>query len=404
MREKDIKEKKLPNRQIVWITLVIITNMLTFWLTGTGIISLPDTVTIRNSSDEFRSELVKINELNNVIQKYYLRDADEEALGEAAIKAMFEALGDKYSEYYPKSTYESISNSMSGTFGGVGVIFTKEDDGSFLVNGTVSGSPVEKAGVQKGDTIVKVNGESVADMDTETLMSKTRGEIGTELTMTFDRSGTQTDYKLKREQLNEQTILSANQNGIGYIYVAEFGEGTAADFEKALKELESQNVTGLVIDLRDNPGGLVKSAVSIGDLLMDKGELGYATSKSGKKDAFTTTDGKTTLPVVVLVNENTASAAELLSGGLQKAGAAKIIGTTTYGKGVIQGMSSLSDGSGYKLTIQEYFLSDGTQVNEKGITPDIVVEETEDMKNGTMTDLSQDVQLTQALDTLKAAS
>lgn len=384
------------------VTVVILTNMITAFLIVSGLVSFDDTVVLKNPSAEFRQELVKLNGLNTLINDNYIGTVDNAAMGEAMAQTMFEQIGDPYSVYFSKDDYTAISDMYTATFGGIGVVIDGSEPGRLLITKVLDNTPAQKAGVQENDVITAVNGEDVRGADVTSVVAKTRGEAGTDVTVTVERGGVPMDFSMTREKINDITVQSLNLDGTGYIYISEFGAGTADEFKKALDELLAEGVTGLVIDLRDNGGGVVSAATEVADMLMDSGEVGYAVDKNGNRQDFTTKDGKVEIPFVVLVNGNTASASELLAGALKQTGT-PIVGTRTYGKGVIQGMSGLGDGSGFKLTLQEYFLKDGSAVNKVGIEPTVVIDASEAMKNGEITSVEQDVQLQQALNTLRAA-
>lgn len=358
-----------------WITLIILTNMLSIYIFTSGLISFPNTIVLKNNSPEFLYELEKLNSLNNIINNNFIEEVDNKALGEKLIDTMFDFLGDKYSDYYPQEEYQSIEETYSASFGGIGISITQSDEG-ILIKQIVDESPAQKAGVQENDLLYKVNGEKITGLEIEDIVSRTRGDIGTDLEITVLRNGEEITYNLTREKIPNNTIYSENMDGIGYIYISTFGYGTASQFRNALKTLLEENISGLIIDLRYNGGGIVNSAIEIADIFLDAETVGYTIDNKGDKEYFTTTDGKEDIPFVILVNEYTASSSELLSGILQKSGRI-VIGETTYGKGVIQSFTGLRDKTGYRLTFLEYYLKDDSKVNNIGITPNIIVENTE---------------------------
>lgn len=384
-------------KNLTWFTLLVLTNLLSIYLFLNGVFTVPNTLILRNSSPEFLHELDKLNDLNIMINANYTGEVDNTALGEETISSMFEGLGDPYSEYYTKDEYQTISDAISGTFGGVGVMINGSNPEEITITGIIPNSPAEEVGIQSGDIITKVDDEVVTGQPLDVVVSKTRGEVGSDVKITVMRNGEEKDFTVKRRKIDESTVTSEDFDGIGYIYISSFGTATAEQFKKALSELESKNVSGLIIDLRQNGGGIVDSAVEVADLLLDSTTIGYAVDSKGNKSSFTTKDGKTNLPFVVLVDENTASASELLAGSLKNNGI-QIIGTNTYGKGVIQAMSGLPDGSGYKLTIQEYFLGDDSKVNEVGIAPTVEVG-LDDVSN--VGDPEKDSQILKAIEVLK---
>lgn len=380
---------------ITWVTIVILTNLITLNIFTSGYIQLPNTVVLKNESSEFLAQLTKLNYLDKIINNRYIGEIDNEAIGDSLFEALFSSLNDPYSEYFTTEEYETILNAYTGTFGGIGVVINGSNPEALEITDVVVDSPAQEAGIQSGDIIKRVDGEDVTGQSLDVVVSKTRGEIGTPLNLVVERDGTEVEFNLVRAKISGNTIFSENLDGIGYIYISSFGEGTADQFKNELDNLLNQNITDLIIDLRDNGGGLVNSAVEIADYLLDQDILAYALDKDGERVNYTTTDGKIEIPYVILVNENTASASELLAGGIQQAGGI-IIGTNTFGKGVVQSMTGLLDNSGYKLTVQEYFLKDGSEVNKVGIEPNYIVELPEEI-----TDESEDSQLNTALEILQ---
>lgn len=355
---------------ITWITILILSNLLTLYSFSHNFFHLPNTIVLYNESTEFLDELEKLNLTNRIINSQFIGDLDNTTIGENLISYMFTQLGDKYSEYYTIEEYSDYLNTYSGSFGGIGVVIDSSDPTALLITDVTTDSPAQKAGIIANDVIIKVDDEDVTGMDIKEVVSKTRGEVGTDVKLTVLRNGEELEFTITRDTIDNNTINTENFDGIGYIYISQFGTGTGEQFTEAVDELIDQGITGLVIDLRSNGGGIVNSAIEVADYLLDAETIGYSVNKNGVESKFTTEDGKIDIPFVVLVDKNTASASELLAGSLQKNGV-PIIGENTYGKGVIQAMGKLYDGSGYKLTVQEYFLSDGTKVNGIGIIPDV---------------------------------
>ena len=314
----------------------------------------------------------KVNELWDIIEKNYYIEPNEENMKEGLAKGVFIGLGDKYSAYMTKDEYESYETSVTGEFDGIGVTFQMNKDGEFEVISTVKNSPAEKAGVKKGDIITKVDGKEYDDADK--IGAAMRGKRGTTVKVTYERDGKENTVTLTRAHIVTETVTSkVLDDNIGYIKISSFEEKTDADFESALSEMESKAVKGVIIDLRDNGGGLVKSGVNIADKLLGKCVITYMEDRKGDKEYYRSNSDCTQLPYVLLVNGNTASASEILSAAVKDKGRGKIVGTQTYGKGVVQVSGRLSDGSGYRLTIMQYFSPNGNAIHEKGIKPDYVV-------------------------------
>lgn len=314
----------------------------------------------------------KVNELWDIIEKNYYIEPNEEDMKDGLARGLFIGLGDKYSAYMTKDEYESYETSVTGEFDGIGVTFQMNKDGEFEVISTVKNSPAEKAGVKKGDIITKVDGKEYDDADK--IGAAMRGKSGTTVKVTYERDGKENTVTLTRAHIVTETVTSKMlDDNIGYIKISAFEEKTDADFESALSEMESKAARGVIIDLRDNGGGLVKSGVNIADKLLGKCVVTYMEDRKGDKEYYRSNSDCTQLPYVILVNGNTASASEILSAAVKDKGRGKIVGTQTYGKGVVQVSGKLSDGSGYRLTIMQYFSPNGKAIHEKGVKPDYVV-------------------------------
>lgn len=316
----------------------------------------------------------KVNELWDIIQKDYYREPDMEKIQDGLAKGLMAGLEDPYSGYMTKKEYESYETSMMGEYDGIGLTFNQNKDGEFKVVSTIKGAPAEKAGIKKGDTIVKVDGKEYDDADS--IGHAMRGKSGTKVKVTYVRDKKETTVTLTREHIIQESVEYKVLDGnIGYIKIIAFEENTDKDFEKALSDMEAKAVKGLIIDMRDNGGGLVKSAINIADHLLGKTVVTYLEDREGEKEYYKSDEKQTGLPYVLLVNGNTASASEIISAAVKDKGKGKIVGTKTYGKGVVQISDKLSDGSGYKLTIMQYFSPNGNQINEKGVEPDYVVKD-----------------------------
>lgn len=317
----------------------------------------------------------KVDFLRSYVIENYYKEVNEEDLDTGILRGLFDGLGDYYSYYMTEEEYESILISLTGEYSGVGITLAPNDDGYIEVIAPTEGSPAETAGIKRGDIILSVDGVEYAGAEIDTAAAAIRGRSGTTVDLTILRDGEELQFSLRREKIISKTVKSemlADQ--IGYIRISSFEESTYEDFKIALSDMEDKGVKGLVVDLRDNPGGLVDSCIDIADLLMDKGTVVYSENQYGDREYYTTKDGSTPLPYVLLVNGGSASAAEILSAGVQDNGAGIIVGTQTFGKGVIQQMDQLADGSAVKLTILQYFSPNGNVIHQIGITPDHIVE------------------------------
>lgn len=331
----------------------------------------------------------------------YTDEMSEEILNEAAIKGYVEGLGDPYSVYYDAEETKSLMESTSGEFGGIGVGLTQNIDTMIIsFTNVYEDSPGERAGFKEGDILYKVNGEEVTGQDLDQVVSKIRGEKGTEVELTVLRGEQMEEYTgTAIRDIIEVTTVSSEllEDSIGYIAVSGFEKVTYHQFEEAIEELKTQGMTGLIVDLRNNPGGNLSTVCEMTDLILPKGIIVYTEDKNGKKQMeMSDEEHQLDLPLVVLVNGNSASASEIFAGAVQDYGAGKIVGTTTYGKGIVQQIYSLSDGTALKITTSEYFTPNGRNIHGKGIVPDVVVEYEYDEANP-----EADNQLQAAIDILK---
>ena len=310
----------------------------------------------------------KLDYLYDTITSSFYKEVDEDAMMEGAYKGLVAGLNDPYSSYMTAEEYETWVATATGEYSGVGITFTQDEDGNFVVVSVTDDSPAADAGIREGDIIKTVDGQEYSDLDV--IGNAIRGEEGYEIEITYIRDGEEKSVTMTREKITQHSVEHRMLDGnIGYISISSFIETTGEDFSQALKELEEDGAQGLVLDLRDNGGGLVDACVQVADEFLDEGVVVYVEDRDGNRTDYDAKDGKTDLKTVVLVNENSASASEILAAALQDNGF-EIVGQTTYGKGVIQSTAQLEDGSALKLTIMQYFSPDGNAINEKGVTPD----------------------------------
>ncbi len=310
----------------------------------------------------------KLDQLYDTITSSFYKEVDEDAMMEGAYKGLVAGLNDPYSSYMTAEEYETWVATATGEYSGVGITFTQDEDGNFVVVSVTDDSPAADAGIREGDIIKTVDGQEYSDLDV--IGNAIRGEEGSEIEITYIRDGEEKSVTMTREKITQHSVEHRMLDGnIGYISISSFIETTGEDFSQALKELEEDGAQGLVLDLRDNGGGLVDACVQVADEFLEEGVVVYVEERDGNRTDYDAKDGKTDLKTVVLVNENSASASEILAAALQDNGF-EIVGQTTYGKGVIQSTAQLEDGSALKLTIMQYFSPDGNAINEKGVTPD----------------------------------
>ena len=344
----------------------------------------------------------KLNKLNALIDKYYLYEdeIDTDKLAEGIYSGYTSALGDKYTVYYDEDETKALMESTSGTFSGVGATLTKDaDTGYATIVNVYEGSPAEKAGLKAGDILEKIDDHEVGDEQLDTVVSWIKGEKGTDVKITVLRDGEELELTATRDTIEVKTVsYEMKEDQIGYIRVSEFDTVTYDQYKEALDDLEKQGMTGLVVDLRNNPGGSLSTVCDMLDLMLPKGLIVYTEDKNGKKTEMKSDEEhQFTKPLAVLVNGNSASASEIYSGAIQDYGIGKIVGTQTYGKGVVQQIFDLDDGTAVKLTIAEYFTPKGRSINGKGITPDVKVEYENNEENP-----DADNQLDKAVEEVKA--
>lgn len=344
----------------------------------------------------------KVSVLQQLINEHYYQadQVTDEQLEEGIYKGLLEALDDPYSVYYTSDEVKKLNESISGTYNGIGAYVSKDGEtGCPRIAGVIAGSPAEKAGLLEGDLLWEADGESLQGLDLDVAVSKVKGEKGTTVHLTILRDGEKMSVDVVRDAVQSETVQGEMlEDGIGYIQIAEFDDVTPEQFEEALTGLQKQDLKGLVLDLRGNPGGTVEAVTSIAQYLIPEGLVFYMEYPDGSRKEYKADGTKyIDLPIAVLVNENSASASEILSSSIQDSGAGTVIGTQTYGKGVVQTVYSLQDGTEVKLTISEYFTRGGNKIQKIGVTPDeeIDFDSEEYQKNGT------DNQLEKAVETIK---
>lgn len=384
------------------IMLMVLVSFITFLLTTIGMQQYFKGNTKNNTQDTITSEL---KNFRRIIDKYYLGEVDDEKLKEGAIKGYIEGLNDPYTEYISKEDMKDYLEDTMGNFVGIGIYMVKDTKtDKIMVLSPIKNSPAEKAGVQPGDYIIKVNDITYTAEQMTEASNKIKGEEGSTVKLELLRGNETITYEIKRENIKVNPVESkVLQNNIGYIKFSSFDEDTAEDFKNKYEELNKQGIKSLIIDLRNNGGGIVTEALEIADYFTPKDSiLLYEVDKNNKEEIEKSkNDAIINMPVIILTNENTASSSEILAGALKDLGKAKIVGTKTYGKGVIQEVLSLPDGSGIKITSEEYLTPNKTKINKVGIQPDVEVELPETVKNILDVEEKDDTQLQKAIEILK---
>ena len=391
------------------IMLVVLVAFVTFLITSIGMYQYLSNNNIAkyliSSSEESEDITDEINKYKKIIDKYFLGEVDEEKLKEGAIKGYIEGLDDPYTEYISKEDMEDYMADATGNFVGVGIYMVKDTEtNKIMVLAPIKGSPAEKAGILPGDFIIAVDGVEYSGDEMTVASNKIKGEENSTVKIEILRGTETLNFELKRENIKvnpvEGKIL---ENKIGYIEFTSFDEGTADDFKAKFEELQKQGIESLIIDLRNNGGGIVDEALEIAGYILDKGSvILYEVDKNNNEEVEKTdSDPIINMPIILLTNENTASSSEILAGALKDHGKAKIVGTKTFGKGVIQQLLTLPDGSGLKITSEKYLTPNKTEINEVGIEPDEKVELPDTVENALTVEEKDDTQLQKAIEMLK---
>ncbi len=319
--------------------------------------------------------MAKMQVIEDTISQNFLQNVDETIIQDGVYAGMVDALNDPYSTYYSQQELKEIQDKTEGIYYGIGAyVGTDEDTGLALISGIIAGTPAEAAGLRVGDLIYKVGDTMIQDMDTSEVVSMIKGEEGTKVHLTIVREGA-SDYlelDIERKKIESPTVNSEMKEGdIGYIQITEFDEVTTDQFAEALAVCKGSNMKGLVLDLRSNPGGNLNVVCDIARMILPEGMIVYTEDKEGKRNEYTS-DGKNQIqvPMAVLVNGYSASASEILAGAIKDYGIGRLIGTTTFGKGIVQRIISLSDGSALKLTVSKYYTPKGNNIHKIGIKPD----------------------------------
>lgn len=394
------------------IMLVILTAFITFvitslamykYITNSSVSKVLQSYT-QTSDSSITSYLKKIK---NAINKYYLwqDEIDEKALEEGAVKGYVSGLGDEYTEYIPAEEMESYTEEVTGTFVGIGIYMVSDSEsGRVVVYSPMPGSPAEEAGIKAGDKIIKVNGVEYTSEDFSNISKYIKGEEGTKVNLVIERDGKELSFDIERKRINTNPITAeVLENNIGYIKLPSFDKEFSKSFKEKYEELVDNGAKSLIIDLRNNGGGIVDEATTIADDILDIDDtiISIVDNKGNKEVTTSKNEPIINMPIVILVNENTASASEILACSLQENEKATIIGTKTFGKGIIQTLFSLSDGSGLKITTAEYYTPKGNTIHKVGVTPDIEVKLPENVKSSYSLTKQEDTQLQKAIEELK---
>lgn len=351
------------------IFLVIVT------IIGTSMfqITFGDKVIISKELYESYAKYNKLLGLEELIKEDYYQEVSEDNLVDGALKGLFEGLDDPYSQYYTVEEFKSLQEQTSGSFVGIGVyIGINPEDNNITIISPIEGSPAYDEGIKAGDVVLSVDGEAVDSSKLDEVTKKIKGKENTYVKLKVKRGNKELDFKVKRQTIVTKSVASEVMDGdVGYLRITSFDENTYEEFKEHLSGLKEQGIKGLVIDLRDNPGGLLDICVDIADDLIGKGTIVYTKDNLGNKEYYKSDEKELDLPMAVLINGGSASASEILTAALVDNNKAVAIGETSFGKGLVQSVKQLKDGTGYKLTTAQYYTPNGDYINKKGITPKI---------------------------------
>lgn len=356
------------------------------------------------SNEVSRENIINFNKVKSYLMQSYYQDVDEDKLLEGAIKGMAEALEDPYTVYYTPKQMQDFTEQSSGSYVGIGVTVFMDEDDLLTVSETFANSPAKEVGMRNGDKIINVDGEDVTSIkDSDLIVQKIRGKPDTEVKITVYRPGIN-DYvnlQMVRRVINlvyiESKIINDN---IGYVQLKLFDEDIARDFANHVNDLILSGAKGLIIDLRNNPGGSYTQVVAMADMLVPKGLIVYTEDRSGNRQEEFSDTSEINMPMTVLINEYSASASEILSAAIKDYNKGTLVGKTTFGKGLVQSVVPLEGGAGVKFTISKYYTPSGTCIHGIGVTPDIEIENDEQYKYYSVEDIpeGEDKQLLRAIE------
>lgn len=381
------------------VFLIVISVITTFFITTIFQVETGNKVVINQASlEQYQTTIDKykeIEDLKQYIQNNYYLDIDEKTLIEGMKKGIFDILDDPYSEFMNQDEFNDYMESSSGEYPGIGIYLAPNDNNEIEIVSPIEDTPADRAGLLAKDLIVGVNGDTVnADVMDEAIKT-IKGEPGTPVTLTIYRPSKKEkfDVEIVREWIDIKVVKSEMLNDtVGYLRLSMFDENSAAEFERSLNDLIKEGAKGVVIDLRQNPGGYLSQCVEIADMLLGKSLIVYTESRNGEAEEFHSDADKYDVELVVLVNKGSASASEIVAGALKDHKAATLVGTTTFGKGVVQIVKPYNEQTGFKLTTSQYFTPNGINIHGVGIEPNVIVEMNEsyyELENPTKEDDNQ---------------
>lgn len=360
-------------------------------------------------SKDNQKHMAQMEAMKELIDENFLFDYDDKQLYDGSLKGMFENLGDPYTAYYTKDEFDKLMEDVNGKYAGIGVAVQASEEGYIKAISVFDESPAKKAGIKVGDFITKVDDVSYSSEQLEEAVSKIRGNVGEKVKITVLRKNDEgkaeeKDIEVERADVKvdtvESKIVEKDDKKIAYIKIKQFEDVTKEEFAKELKAVKDEGIDGIVMDLRNNPGGNLDVCLAVADTFLDEGLIVSTVDKKGEKIVEKSDKEMDKTPMTVLINENSASASEILAGAFKDRSRAKIVGKTSFGKGIVQKLFPLDDGSGVKITISEYFTPNKTKIHKIGVKPDIEVENKNEDKALDIEKLDEDDQFNKALETL----
>ncbi|GMQ63106.1 S41 family peptidase [Vallitalea maricola] len=405
------ERKKFIYGLVVGMAIILIINVI-YLGTSSLMHEVEDNKGVQVVKEGYNTPEDKMKDILKLVEdRYYLENYKEEELYDSAYDGLYsgllDGLDDPYTVYYTKKEYESFMESTSGSYEGIGAVVTyNEETKELMIVSPFIGSPAEKAGLLPGDIVRKVDDKNIKGLTMEDVVANMiRGKKGTKVTLSIYRESDNSnmDLEIKRDIITMPTVSHEMlDDKIGYIRITGFEEVTYDQFKEALYDLESQEQKGLIIDVRNNPGGLLNIVIDMADELLPKGLIVYTEDKNGyREQASSDEEHKFTKPLVVLANENSASASEILTGAIKDSGIGTVVGTTTFGKGLVQRIFPLEDGSAVKVTISKYYTPSGNYIHGKGIEPDVKIELPEELKKELVIKREEDTQFAKAIEVMK---
>lgn len=383
------------------IMLIIVVALITFILTTAYMYNkFSDTKKVIVSANNSKLN-IKINNIKKVIEKDYLGEINEDKLIDGAVKGYVDGLGDEYTKYFTKEEMDEFKEETEGNYTGIGILMSVlKKQNNIVVIATIKGSPAEDAGIKSGDIIKKVDGTEYTADDFDKIASYIKGKEGTKVNIEIEREKEILTFDIERKKIEMYPVESeVLENDVGYISLPSFTENSAKEFKKNYESLKKKNIKSLIIDIRNNGGGIVDEALEMLDYILEKDKIMMITVNKQNNEEIEKTkkDSSVDVPIVLLVNNNSASASEIFAAALKENNRTTIVGTKTYGKGVIQELLRLTDGSGIKITTEEYFTPNKNKINKEGILPDVEVELPESLSSA---DKKDDTQLQKAIEIL----